>query len=146
MSNKATRLTFIVKQIFTIYIGFPPHAPRRHCVPLLKLAPVFYCRADSLSCAMTSSFLYISCFAFLCPPLFLCRLTSWRLFKLPSYKQLHKSFWSCAVRALVTHELLTLILKCSLIPTCTFFPMMLLSTSPSSFYILGVVYFSSYFT
>lgn len=42
MSYKATRLRFIVKQVFTIYVVFSPHAPCRNRVLLLKIAPVFY--------------------------------------------------------------------------------------------------------
>lgn len=138
---------WVTKQLYwkagfhSLTLASPLHAPRRHRRVLLKLVSIFYCRADSLSCAMRSSFLYLSYVPCSSVP-----LTSRRPFRLPAHKQLHTSFWSCAVRALVTCELLTWMLKCFLLPMCTFFPIMLLSISPSSFYILGVVYFSSYFT
>lgn len=86
--------------------------PRRHRAAASR-SPCFYCRADPPACSVRSSFLPpspLSRFAFLCLPC--SKFQTSPVF--PGSKQLQSSFWSCAARALVTRELLTFILKCSL--------------------------------
>ncbi|KAM3658673.1 uncharacterized protein VK521_013265 [Ammospiza maritima maritima] len=89
-------------------LAFPSQASRAAA----SRSPCFLLQSRSPAWSVkSSSFFPLSCFAFLCLP-----CSKLKSFPISYSKQLLSSFWSCAARALVTHELLTFILKCSLYP------------------------------
>nr|XP_014127902.1 uncharacterized protein LOC106629844 [Zonotrichia albicollis] len=94
--------------------AFPSQASRAAA----SRSPCFLLHSRSPAWSVkSSSFFPLSCFAFLRLP-----RSKLKSFPISCSKQLLSSFWSCAARALVTHELLTFILKCSLYPHVHFLP------------------------